>query len=124
MAASDPSSILNSAMPWGAAIGAVGQVLSAPPAGPSGAKAAGSIASGYDNSGWTVTYGDNSGVDAVRNQSAPGVSASGGSLSEVGDGLSRAVGGALGAVGGNMQYVLLAVGAVVLLKVLKRRRQA
>lgn len=120
----DPSAVMSSGMPWGAAIGAVAQVASAPPAGPSSAKSAGSAGVNLDNSGWTVTYGDNAGVDSTRTQSAPSVSAMGGSLSESGPGLGGAVGGALGgALGGvNMQLVLLAVCALVLVKTLKRKQ--
>ncbi|KQQ97422.1 hypothetical protein ASF77_05625 [Massilia sp. Leaf139] len=115
-AAGGISSALNSAMPWGAAIGAIGQALSAPPAGPSEAKSAGSVGTNFDGSGWVVTYGDNSGVDSVRSQSAPGVSSTGGSLAEV----VPALGASIGLGGLKLEHVLLAVVAVVVIKRMKK----
>jgi hypothetical protein len=107
--------LLNGAMPWGAALGAVGQALATPPAGPSDARHSGAVSNNQDTSGWSVNYGDGN-IDAVRSQSAPGASASGGSLSDMVPGLGGAIGGV------NMNLVLLAVGAIVLVKVLKRKQ--
>ena len=108
----DPSAVLSSGMPWGAAINAVAQVASAPPAGPSEAKSSGSIGTNFDNSGWQVSYGDGSGIDSVRSQSAPSLSTSGGQMSEsAGLGL-----GGLGLGGLKTEHLLLLAVAVVIMK--------
>jgi hypothetical protein len=100
------------ATPWGAIAGAAAQAVQAPPAGPSEAKSSGSIGTNLDNSGWNVTFGSNSSIDALRSQTAPSVATSGGLLE----------GGGVGGLGGmNMNTVLLLVGALVAVKMLKKR---
>lgn len=103
------------ATPWGAIAGAAAQAISAPPAGPSEAKSSGSIGTNFDSSGWNVTFGANSGIDAMRSQTTPTVSTTGGSMSEGG-----AMAG-LGLGGINQQTVLLLVAAVVAVKMLKKK---
>lgn len=108
----NPSAVLSSGLPWAQAIGAVAQVASAPPAGPSEAKSSGSIGTNFDNSGWVVSYGDNSAIDTQRTQSAPSLSTSGGQMSE-------SAGLGLGGLGlGNIkpEYLFFALVAVVIMK--------
>ena len=108
----NPTGVLSSGMPWAQAIGAVAQVASAPPAGPSEAKSSGSIGTNFDNSGWQVSFGDNSGNDSARSQTAPSLSTSGGQMSEsAGLGL-----GGLGLGGLKTEHLLLLAVAVVILK--------
>jgi hypothetical protein len=105
-------------MPWGAAIGAVAQVASAPPAGPSEAKSSGSIGTNFDSSGWNVTFGANSSIDSMRSQTTPSVTTSGGSMSEGG-----ALAG-LGLGGISQNTILLLLAAVVVVKMLKKKKAA
>jgi len=95
---------------FGAAMGALGPGN----AGPSDAKSSGSAGVSQDNSGWSITFGDDSAIDATRSQSAPTVAATGGALGTPG--------AALAGLGINSTHVALAVGALVLVKVLKKRR--
>jgi hypothetical protein len=115
----NPTGVMDAAVPWGAAIGAVGQALATPPAGPSDAKSAGSIGTNLDTSGWNVSYGDNSDIDARRNQSAPGVSASGGSMPGPGLMGGASVGSMLAGIDQNM--VMLGVLGLVVLKLMRRK---
>lgn len=91
------------ATPWGAAIGAAAEVAKAPPAGPSEAKSSGSVGGAkLDNSGWNVTFGSNSGISTNRDETATPA-------------------GPLSGVAAYAPYIALAVGAVVLLKIMKKR---
>lgn len=97
---------LAQASPWGAAIGAVAQVATPAPAGPSEAKSSGSIGgSNLDNSGWNVTFGNNSGIKSDRDQTQPG-------------NLTQA---AASLMGNPAMLIGLGVVALVVLKKLKRR---
>jgi hypothetical protein len=56
-------------MVWAAAIGAAAEAAKAPPAGPSEAKSSGTIGgAAFDNSGWNITFGENSAITAERRQ--------------------------------------------------------
>lgn len=94
--------------PWGAAFGAASTVLasavSTPPAGPSSAVGGSQGGSKVDNSGWNVTFGNNAGIESTRDETAP-----------------ASLGQALGGMTPYLPYVALAVGAVVIIKRLKRR---
>ena len=53
--------------PYSAAFGAIASVATAPPAGPSAAESSGSIGgAAFDNSGWNITFGNNSGITSKR----------------------------------------------------------
>lgn len=59
--------------PWGAAIGGVlgaaGGMGGSSPAGPSQASSLGEIGGAmFDHSGWNVTFGDDSGIEATRKE--------------------------------------------------------
>lgn len=100
---------LAGATPWGAAIGAAGQVLSSavatPPAGPSEAKSSGSIGgANFDNSGWNVTFGSNSGITSDRTQTTPA------NIAQTAAGLLD---------GNNMLYLL---GGLVVWKLMRKKR--
>jgi hypothetical protein len=116
-AAGGISSALNSAMPWGAAIGAIGQAVSAPPAGPSNADSAGSIGTNFDSSGWNVTFGANSSIDSMRSQTTPTVSTTGGTTA--GGGLAGGLG-----LGGIDQQTMLLIAAVLVVVVMKKKKRA
>jgi hypothetical protein len=103
------------ATPWGAIAGAAADVLKAPPTGPSEAKSSGSIGTNFDSSGWNVTFGAGSGIDAMRTQTTPSVTTSGGSMSEGG-----ALSG-LGLGGINQETAMLLVAAVLVVKMMKKR---
>jgi hypothetical protein len=100
--------------PYAALFGAVAGVATPGGAGPSDAKSSGSAGVSLDNSGWNVTFGNNSAIDATRSQTAPTVSATGGALGTAG--------AALAGLGINSTHIAMAVGALVLVKVLKKRR--
>jgi hypothetical protein len=55
--------------PYTAVLGAVAGAAKAPPAGPSEAKSSGKIGgAAFDNSGWNITFGTNSAIQAERTQ--------------------------------------------------------
>lgn len=59
--------------PYTAAFNAIGGAVSTPPAGPSEAKSAGSIGgAGFDNSGWNITFGNESAIATERTQAGGG----------------------------------------------------
>jgi len=84
--------------PWAAAATAAADALKAPPAGPSDAKGGSIGGSGLDGSAWNVTFGNNSGINAGQNKTP--------------------LAGLAGGLGAYLPYV---VGAVILLKLWKRK---
>jgi len=102
--------------PYSAVIGAVAGLATPAPAGPSEAKSSGSIGTNLDNSGWNVTFGNNSAIDATRSQSAPTVAATGGA--------QTGPASALAGLGIDTNMLLLGLGALVLVKLMKRKKSS
>lgn len=88
--------------PYSAAFGAIASLASPAPAGPSDAKSSGTIGANFDNSGWNVTFGNNSGVTSDRTD------------------LPNTIGSA---ASGMAQYLPYAAVAVVLLIVMKKMKK-
>jgi hypothetical protein len=95
--------------PWALGINAasnvLGKAVTPAPAAPTTSVSSGTVGSGgFDNSGWNVTFGPNSGIKSDRDQTAPAT-------------LQQAAAGLLG--GNNMMYLL---GGLVLWKMLHKKR--
>jgi hypothetical protein len=92
--------------PWAAAFGAVATVAKPVPAGPNYATG-GTVGTTFDDSGFTVIFGDGNDMTTTRTQQQPAIGAT--------------VAAAAGSLG---QYAPYIVGAMVLVMVMKKRRQA
>jgi len=105
--------------PYSAIFGAVASVAKPSPAGPSGANSSGSIGTSLDNSGWNVTFGNNSAIDATRSQTAPTVAATGGAIANP----SGALGG-LGGLGITQNHLLIGLVLLVVVKVMRKKKSS
>lgn len=91
--------------PYSAAFGAIASVATPAPAGPSEAKSSGAIGgANFNNSGWNVTFGTNSGIRSDVDNTAPG--------------------SVTGAVAGMAQYLPYVAVAVVVLVIWKKRKSS